>query len=70
MNEYAQLYDQLSGRRNALVKWYGPRSGLKQYNPSAYQQYQEKIRDLNRQLRLLRLRLVSAVKPQPTEVGL
>ena len=62
MNEYNQVYEKLSERRNALVKWYGPKSGLKNVNPTAYQQFQQEIRGLNRQLRLLRLRLMTPSK--------
>ncbi|QHV94446.1 MULTISPECIES: hypothetical protein [Spirosoma] len=54
-----QLYEKLSARRDALVALYGHRSGLRDCNPDAYSHYLQEIRDLNRQLRLLRVRLMN-----------
>lgn len=60
LNDYIQLYNQLSKQRDALVEALDAKIGLKKSNPEAYQQYQHEIRSMNRRLRLIRMRLMDA----------
>jgi len=54
MNLASEVYQQLSARRNALMLTYKHNDSLKNNDPAAYQQYQGELRNLNRQLRLIR----------------
>jgi hypothetical protein len=60
LNDYIQIYDQLSKQRDALVKDLELKIGLKKSDPEAYQRHQYEIRTLNRRLRMLRVRLMNA----------
>lgn len=56
---YLRLYNRLRQLRDALVEFYGLNGDLKQHDPDKYQQYQKQINELNRQLRSLRLKLLT-----------